>query len=631
MAGGLTVVRERPSRTGTSRPARVVLPESAEQPFRLEDEGSGLSIDVTLEGASSARAEVVDGYVVYPDAHEDGADVVFRFSEGGTEDYVRFERAPASPEVRYGLSLGKHVAGLRLVGNVIEVLDASGAPRLRMAPPYVVDAEGKVLPATVSIEGCAVDSLPEAPWGRSVTSPGARRCGVLVAWDERLVKYPAVLDPAWATPGSLAVGRNSANSVVLPNGKVLVVGGHASTGYTPTCELYDPATGTWATTGSASKGRRFNSLSLLSTGKVLSAGGNTSGGLAADTSTELYDPVWGTWSAGAPMGTGRNQHTASILPNGHVLVAGGDNHGSLATAEIYDPVTNSWMGTSSMAKARGNHHAHVLANGKVLVAGGSGAVPWNGAELYDPATSSWSSAGNSSAIHVDAGSVLLDDGRVLLVGGETRTADVYDPVSNTWRTTGSLAVGRRYVTATRLPGGKVLVVGGATHIAYAATAELYDPATGTWSSSATLNVHRGSHVTTLLGNGRVLVAGGSEASPGAFSLASSELYIEDINDLEAPSTALTTPVAGSTLHGTVTLTAIASDSLGVARVEFYSGTTLLGTDITPPYSLAWNTRTAANGPHTLTSKAFDFAGNSGASTTVSVTLDNDLDARWHER
>jgi subtilisin family serine protease len=95
-------------------------------------------------------------------------------------------------------------------------------------------------------------------------------------------------------------------------------------------------------------------------------------------------------------------------------------------------------------------------------------------------------------------------------------------------------------------------------------------------------------------------------------------------DSQAPVASLTSPAAGATLKGNVTLTAGASDNFGVTHVEFYDGATLLGTDTTQPYSYTWNTRTAANGTRLLTVRAYDAAGRVGLSPGVSVTLDNDL-------
>jgi hypothetical protein len=93
-------------------------------------------------------------------------------------------------------------------------------------------------------------------------------------------------------------------------------------------------------------------------------------------------------------------------------------------------------------------------------------------------------------------------------------------------------------------------------------------------------------------------------------------------DNAAPSTSITAPVAGSTVSGTVTVTASASDNMAVTKVEFYLDGSLRSTATTSPYSLSWNSATAANGTHTLTSKAYDAAGNATTSTGVSVTASN---------
>jgi hypothetical protein len=62
--------------------------------------------------------------------------------------------------------------------------------------------------------------------------------------------------------------------------------------------------------------------------------------------------------------------------------------------------------------------------------------------------------------------------------------------------------------------------------------------------------------------------------------------------------------------------------VGVTRVEFFLDGVLTATDTTSPYSWSWTTTGATNGSHTLTSKAYDAAGNLGTSATVSVTVSN---------
>ena len=55
--------------------------------------------------------------------------------------------------------------------------------------------------------------------------------------------------PSWTYTGSLSTPRAGHTATLLPNGKVLVVGGSGAAGEPDTADLYDPATGTWSFTG----------------------------------------------------------------------------------------------------------------------------------------------------------------------------------------------------------------------------------------------------------------------------------------------------------------------------------------------------------------------------------------------
>jgi hypothetical protein len=93
-------------------------------------------------------------------------------------------------------------------------------------------------------------------------------------------------------------------------------------------------------------------------------------------------------------------------------------------------------------------------------------------------------------------------------------------------------------------------------------------------------------------------------------------------DTTPPTTSVTAPASGATVSGTVTVTATASDNVGVTKIELYVDGALLGSGTTSPASASWNTTTAANGTHSITSKAYDAAGNVGTSAAVSVTVSN---------
>ena len=92
-------------------------------------------------------------------------------------------------------------------------------------------------------------------------------------------------------------------------------------------------------------------------------------------------------------------------------------------------------------------------------------------------------------------------------------------------------------------------------------------------------------------------------------------------DTTPPTVSLTAPSSGSTLSGTVTVSASAADDLAVAGVQFLVDGTALGVeDVTAPYSVSWNTATAATGAHSLTALARDGSGNQATSAAVGVTV-----------
>ena len=84
---------------------------------------------------------------------------------------------------------------------------------------------------------------------------------------------------AWSPTGALVVARSRHTATLLPDGRVLVVGGQtidlAGITTTATAELYDPLTGTWSPTGSMTTPRSRHTTILLLDGKVLVAGGRS--------------------------------------------------------------------------------------------------------------------------------------------------------------------------------------------------------------------------------------------------------------------------------------------------------------------------------------------------------------------
>lgn len=114
---------------------------------------------------------------------------------------------------------------------------------------------------------------------------------------------------------------------------------------------------------------------------------------------------------------------------------------------------------------------------------------------------------------------------------------------------------------------------------------------------------------TPVANVESMVRGGAGAT-----LSNANCSDTDPNDL--PTVSLTSPAANATFTApaTVAISANAADADGtVSKVEFYNGSTLLGSDVSSPYSFSWTN--VAAGTYSITAKATD---NDGAVTTSSA-------------
>ena len=92
---------------------------------------------------------------------------------------------------------------------------------------------------------------------------------------------------------------------------------------------------------------------------------------------------------------------------------------------------------------------------------------------------------------------------------------------------------------------------------------------------------------------------------------------------QAPSVSITSPTNNATFNApaTIAIAANAADADGtITKVDFYRGTTLLGTDNTAPYTFSW--ANVAVGNYALTAKATDNSGAVTTSATVNIVVIN---------
>ena len=94
-----------------------------------------------------------------------------------------------------------------------------------------------------------------------------------------------------------------------------------------------------------------------------------------------------------------------------------------------------------------------------------------------------------------------------------------------------------------------------------------------------------------------------------------------LGDTVPPVVSITSPSANAVLKGKATITASATDNVGVTRLQIaIDGANVLTTGAASG-SYLWNTAPARNGAHTIVAQAFDAAGNVGSSQ-INVTTKN---------
>ena len=313
---------------------------------------------------------------------------------------------------------------------------------------------------------------------------------------------------------------------------MLITGGEDSggpdDGITASAEIYDPSTGKFSTTGSMHSARVDHAAALLPDGRVLIVGGlgcakpKSCMSLEATNlaSAEIYDPGTGKFNLASPMLGWVDPAYAITLNDRRVLVFGSNSN--LDHAQLYDPSSGKFEPTGATA-VTGNITLTLLADGKVFMTGldtGHDGV----ARLFDPgsgevttvpfttpakANSSLDYQANSDGVSAAA---LLRDGRVLLYGGGY--LETYDPTTGAFAPAGQmLGPGQWWPVATLLADGDVLFEGGELYPNPPDSTQevptsfaIYDPASGVHLVSTTFGLPA-EQTATLLGDGSVLVAG----------------------------------------------------------------------------------------------------------------------------
>ncbi len=241
--------------------------------------------------------------------------------------------------------------------------------------------------------------------------------------------------------------------------------------------------------------------------------------------TNIFDAITRVWSRHADLRFRRWYSTTVPLSNGQVVgISGQITTTTWAdTPELYDPATDAWkilpMANTSDAHTVQYLRSHLLADGTIFVF-----TPEDGKlHRFNVGAQQWLTEGAAPILHGSA--VLYRPQRVLICGGGTQdlpsqmTSVLVDLTQAAWttRTISPMRFRRYNHTLVLLPGGQVMAVGGSTTVSSEALAgtleaESWDPVTEAWTTLDATQDPRMYHSTALLlPDGRVLAAGGGRA------------------------------------------------------------------------------------------------------------------------
>lgn len=295
------------------------------------------------------------------------------WSEGPT---MRFDRNfPETIPLPSGDTL--FAAGFRARTGTTATSERLDAKRLRFAQ----DAEDGAPPTVEERELFSVCRLQD---GRFLLTGG------FTTLRKKTLPSAEIYDPVTrvfkATAGQMLHARFGHTSVLLPDGRVLIVGGKTI----PTeerilpAELFDPKTGAFAETGALATGRDRPTAWMISPARALVAGGSAAeGGTTPARRCEVYDVATGKFAPGPELLRDRMAHTATLLGDGRMLLVGGWSSSENATtrqAELWDPPQQRFVPAGRLRHGRHDHAAVRLQDGRVLVAGGKEAPAVDGVE-----------------------------------------------------------------------------------------------------------------------------------------------------------------------------------------------------------------------------------------------------------
>ncbi|MDW8309920.1 MAG: kelch repeat-containing protein, partial [Verrucomicrobiales bacterium] len=305
-----------------------------------------------------------------------------------------------------------------------------------------------------------------------------------------------------APAGQLITPRADHTATLLPDGRVLLVGGRDAHGELASAEVFDPATRAFSAVGAMTFARAGHTATLLPDGRVLIAGGAHLG--LSLGSAEIFDPQTGAFGPPVPLAAARSGHSATVLDDGRVILAGGNAEGSV---EIFDPTTHqSTLLSSGLSEARVGHAAALGAGGLFIIGGGTDTSEHLSFEEWTFSVSPY----KADRILAALDTVATSDHNLMLFGQDAAGTSLFGTYSKSSR-----AFGIAYELET--PGSTAVLLANQKVLVLSLTQPgLYSPAPPYAEDNARFEAlphgtalqRAGATATELLADRKILIAGG---------------------------------------------------------------------------------------------------------------------------
>lgn len=245
----------------------------------------------------------------------------------------RNDSGPLSSAELYNLDTNKWVftgeMASKRIGHSATLLDdnrvlvsggQNGSNFLASAEVFISE-DGTWQPTGVMGTARSGHTAVKLPGGNVLVAGGQNKSGFLTSAE--------IFDPEagiWTETGAMKTARSNHTTTLLDDGKVLIAGGQNGDGRLKSSEIYDPTTGVWTEIGEKEalyEAHTDHTASLLPDGRVLLVGGQNESG--SRSTFELYEPISATWSSVVTrtINTPRAGHIAVELGSGQVLISGG--------------------------------------------------------------------------------------------------------------------------------------------------------------------------------------------------------------------------------------------------------------------------------------------------------------------